>query len=163
MKLWRFACGALAIGGAFGGMGAPLAGDAAVQAAPPAMTDAAPAPARLDAAAERTASADGGGSDAAAATPTWSAIYAQLLVNAGYPSNCMGSGCHDPGVEKGIDLSTLEKGWSSIQKRLVPGAPSSSELITDLKSGYMPQDKPQMPAADVARISAWVQAGAQDD
>jgi hypothetical protein len=163
MKLWWLMCGACLVGGACGGTSAPVAADASTRAAQPAVTDAAPAPARLDAAADGTASSNGGGPDASPASPTWSAIYAQLLVNASYPSNCTGSACHDPGVEKGIDLSTREKGWSSIQKRLTPGAPSTSELIIDLESGYMPQGKPQMPTSDVAQISAWVQAGAQDD
>ncbi|HLK92699.1 MAG TPA: hypothetical protein VKZ18_22590 [Polyangia bacterium] len=161
MKLWRLVCGACLVAGACGGTSAPVTADAAPHGPVPLVADAAPA--RVDAAANPTARADAAGPEAQSAAATWSAIYAQLLVNASYPSNCMGSGCHDPGVEKGIDLSSRENGWSSIQKRLTPGAPGSSELITDLKSGYMPQDKPQMPAADVARISAWVQAGAQDD
>ena len=164
MKLWKLVCGACLVGGACGGTSAPVAVDASPRAAP-ATTDAAPAaaPAHLDAAPAPTVTADGGGPGQSSPAPTWSAIYAQLLVNASSASNCMGSGCHDPGIEKGIDFSTQEKGWSSIQKRLTPGAPDTSELIIDLKSGYMPQTKPQMPASDVARISAWIQAGAQDD
>src|SRR5437764_6660291 len=67
------------------------------------------------------------GTDAAPAV-TWSRIYQTLLVNQSYPSNCTGSSCHDPGIEKGIDLSTAQKGYTTIIHRLVPGSPDSSEL-----------------------------------
>src|SRR5579885_1201207 len=49
-------------------------------------------------------SMDGG--DAATAAPSWSRIYSQLFVNSSYPSNCAGATCHDPGIQKGIDLSS---------------------------------------------------------
>jgi hypothetical protein len=114
-----------------------------------------------DAGTDRPPEADA--SDAAATTPTWSAIYGQLLVNPSYPSNCAGSDCHDPGTRKGIDLSTAEKGWTTIQHRLSPGQPDASDLIKVLRSGEMPDGRPKMPAADIDRISAWIAAGAQDN
>ena len=46
----------------------------------------------------------------AAPPATWTAIYQNLLVNQSYPSNCTGSSCHDPGIEKGLDLSTSHLG-----------------------------------------------------
>jgi hypothetical protein len=110
----------------------------------------------------RAADLDGPGADATATTAAWSAIYGQL-VSPGYPSNCAGSDCHDPGVQKGLDLSTREKGWSTIQHRLSPGTPDASQLISVLKSGTMPQGRPAMPATDIDRIAAWIQAGAQDN
>jgi hypothetical protein len=47
--------------------------------------------------------------------------------------------------------------------RVTAGKPESSDLVTVLKSGYMPQGRPQMPASDVALVSAWIAAGAQND
>jgi hypothetical protein len=102
------------------------------------------------------------GVDAVAAV-TWTAIYQNLLVNQNKPSNCTGASCHDPGTEKGIDLSTLEKGYTTLSHRVVSGSPDSSELVNVLQSGYMPQGRPQMPAADVDLIRAWISAGALDN
>jgi hypothetical protein len=102
------------------------------------------------------------GVDAAPAV-TWSAIYQNLLVNQSNPSNCAGASCHDPGKEKGIDLSTSHVGYMTISHRLVPGSPDSSELITVLQSGYMPQERPQMTAVNIDLIRAWIQAGALED
>ena len=94
---------------------------------------------------------------------TWSGIYQSLLVNQSYPSNCTGSSCHDPGIEKGLDLSTAHLGYTTISRRLVPGSPGSSELITVLQSGSMPEKRPPMDAADIGLIRAWIQAGALEN
>jgi hypothetical protein len=160
MAWWKLVVGMAVAGAACGGSTASDPLDAAVHTAP-ALVDAHPS--EVGSPGDGATAADGPGAEASAGAPTWTAIYGQLLVNAGYPSNCLGSGCHDPGVEKGIDLSTREKGWSTIMKRVTAGKPESSDLVTVLKSGYMPQGRPEMPAADVAQISAWISAGAQDD
>ena len=102
------------------------------------------------------------GIDAAPAV-TWTGIYQNLLVNKGSPSNCTGASCHDPGTEKGIDLSTPQMGYTTISHRLVPGSPDSSDLVTVLQSGYMPQGRPQMAAADIDLIRAWIKAGALEN
>ncbi|HTB58457.1 MAG TPA: hypothetical protein VLC06_11310 [Polyangia bacterium] len=115
----------------------------------------------LDAAATE-AGPDEAGIDAGPAV-TWTGIYQNLLVNQGNPSNCTGASCHDPGTEKGIDLSTPQMGYTTISHRLVPGSPDSSELITVLESGYMPEGRPRMTAAGVSLIRAWIQAGALDN
>ena len=94
---------------------------------------------------------------------TWSGIYQDLLVNQSYPSNCTGSSCHDPGIEKGLDLSTPHMGYLTITHRLVPGSPDSSELVTVLQSGSMPEKRPRMAAADIDLIRAWIQAGAVEN
>ena len=102
------------------------------------------------------------GIDAAPAV-TWTGIYQDLFVNNGNPSNCMGASCHDPGTEKGIDLSTPQMGYTTISHRLVPGSPDSSELVTVLQSGDMPRGRPHMAGADIDRIRAWVKAGALEN
>jgi hypothetical protein len=102
------------------------------------------------------------GIDAAPAV-TWTGIYQNLLVDKSSPSNCTGASCHDPGTEKGIDLSTPQMGYTTISHRLVPGSPDSSDLVTVLQSGYMPQGRPHMAAADIDLIRAWIKAGALEN
>ena len=102
------------------------------------------------------------GVDAVAAV-SWTAIYQNLLVSQSNPSNCTGSSCHDPGTQKGFDLSTPQMGYETISRRVVPGSPDASDLVTVLESGYMPQGRPKMPAADMDLIRAWIQAGALDN
>src|SRR4051794_14917529 len=57
-----------------------------------------------DAAADTAADAGSEGTDATlAGASTWTGIYDDLFTNPANPSNCMGSSCHDPGIQKGID------------------------------------------------------------
>lgn len=149
MRLWKLVGGLAVVCAACGG------GTTSFPDATPVVT--------TDAGSDRPSEADASAADATAPASTWSSIYSQLLVNAGYPSNCAGSDCHDPGTRKGLDLSTPEKGWATIQHRLSPGQPEASELIKVLRSGEMPEGRPKMPAADIDRISAWIAAGAQDN
>jgi hypothetical protein len=99
----------------------------------------------------------------AAAPATWTAIYENLLVNQSYPSNCTGASCHDPGIEKGIDLSTAHMGYTTLLHRLTPGSPDSSELVTVLEAGSMPEDRPHMTAPNIDLIRAWIRAGALEN
>jgi hypothetical protein len=166
MRIWRLVGGVVLVCAACGGATGSVSLDAA---APVATTDAHPGDPGSDAGSDGPApvvdgsAVDGSGGDAAPPAPTWSAIYSQFFANPSYPSNCLGSGCHAPGTQKGIDFSTADKGWSSIHHRVTPGMPDASELISVLRSGYMPQGRPKMPAADVSQISAWIAAGAQND
>ena len=163
MKLGRMLWGLTVVGvgcGSSATVSPPV--DAAAHTAPAAAMDAHAADlgAAVDA---KAAVRDAASADQSAGAPTWSTVYSQLLVNPSYASNCTGSACHDPGVEKGIDLSTPEKGYTSILHRVTPGKPSTSDLVTVLQSGYMPQGRPHMPATDIAQVSAWIEAGALDD
>jgi len=128
------------------------------------------APAAPDAAVEPDAAADtatDGGSEGTDATlagaSTWTGIYDDLFTNAANPSNCMGSSCHDPGIQKGIDLSTAAKGFATLQKRIVRGQPNSSSLYTHLASGAMPLGRPRFSDAELARVRAWILGGAPND
>ena len=89
-------------------------------------------------------------------TPTWTEIYTQFISNAQYGSNCNGSACHNPGKQKGYDFSTQANGYASVKSK-------TSQLVSVLSSGSMPQGKTKMPAADLAIIKAWVAAGAQNN
>lgn len=90
---------------------------------------------------------------AGGASPTWTEIYTKFLTNAQYASNCNGSNCHNPGKQKGFDFSTQANGYASVKGK-------TSQLVSELSSGAMPQGKTKMPAADLAVIKAWVAAGA---
>ena len=139
-------------------------GDAAVipQIDAPVAHEAAAAPAKHDASVADTAVADAPG-DALLAGATWTSIYQTILVNPSNPSNCMGSSCHDPGIQKGVDLSSKDTGFTTISRRLIPGSPDSSTLIVVLQSGAMPQGRPHMPTASIDLIRAWIQAGAANN
>jgi hypothetical protein len=136
-----------------GGGGAEIAS----QATTPHVTPAADAAAAV-------ADAAGGAADAGAgAAATWTRIYTTLLASPSYASSCLGAACHDPGREHGIDLSTADAGYQTLRGRIVPGAPQSSELVSVLESGLMPEGRPRMPAGDVDLVRAWIAAGAPQD
>lgn len=139
------------------GGGGASGGDAARPAVTPVASDAGSGPDVGDA-----GPADAAG-EVGPIAATWSAIYQGMLVNPSYPSNCMGASCHDPGTQKGIDLSTREKGYSTISHRLVAGSPDTSQLVSVIQSGKMPLGKARMSQSDVDLIRAWIQAGALDD
>jgi hypothetical protein len=133
--------------------------------------DTADAAGATDAAADTRTPSDGAGDAVADSRPdapgvgavTWSGIYGDLFTNPTHPSNCMGSSCHDPGVQKGIDLSTAAKGFTTLQPQIVPGQPSSSSLYTHLASGSMPRGRPRLSDAELARVRAWILAGAPNN
>jgi hypothetical protein len=107
-------------------------------------------------------------SDAAAAevsayAATWTDIYNKMLNSASYASNCMGGGCHNPGTQKGLDLSTQAKGYTTVKTKLVVGNPSASSIVSQLSSGKMPQARPKMPTVDLNVIKAWIMAGAPNN
>jgi len=85
--------------------------------------------------------------------PTWTQIYTQFLTNTQYASNCNGSACHNPGKQKGYDFSSQANGYTSVKS-------NTSQFVSVLSSGSMPQGKTKMPAADLAIVKAWVSAGA---
>jgi hypothetical protein len=107
---------------------------------------------------------DAGGGDAVSAyAATWTDIYNKMLNNPQYPSNCMGSPCHDPGTQKGLDLSTQAKGYATIKGKLVVGNPGASGVVSQISSGRMPQGRPMMPTVDLNVIKAWIMAGAPNN
>jgi len=93
---------------------------------------------------------------AGGASATWTEIYTQFLSNAQYSSNCNGAACHNPGKQKGYDFSSQANGYASVKK-------NTSQFVSVLSSGVMPQGKTKMPAADLAVVKAWVAAGALDN
>jgi hypothetical protein len=47
--------------------------------------------------------------------------------------------------------------------KLVVGVPASSKVYTVLQSGLMPQAGPKWSAADLAKVGAWIKAGAPNN
>ena len=88
--------------------------------------------------------------------PTWTEIYTKFIANAQYASNCNGAACHNPGKQRGYDFSSQASGYASVKSK-------TSQFVSVLSGGSMPQGKPKMPAADLAIIRAWVAAGAQNN
>jgi hypothetical protein len=113
--------------------------------------------------ADASAPDDASAEDTQANPATWSHIYNALLVDMSYASNCTGEGCHDPGIQKGLDFSTRSNGYATVQAKLVPGNPEGSTIVMKLESGEMPRARPSMPAEDLALIKAWIAAGAPND
>jgi hypothetical protein len=138
---------------ASGGMGGGAAGDPSTGPRDAGATDT-----RAGADASTDAVATDAGINA-----TWTDIYNRLLNNPSYASNCTGAPCHNPGTQKGLDLSTQAKGYSTAKGKLVVGSPNSSKIVSQLSSGAMPQGRPKMPAADLAVIKAWIMEGALND
>jgi hypothetical protein len=97
------------------------------------------------------------------AAPTFTDLYSTIFASTSNPSNCTGSSCHAPGKQKGLDYSTKAVGFTTTMKFVVAGAPDSSSLVSVLTSGSMPQGRPKISAADLARVRAWVTAGAKND
>jgi hypothetical protein len=108
------------------------------------------------------ASKDAGGDAVSAYAATWTDIY-KMLNDPSYASNCTGAACHDPGTQKGLDLSTQAKGYTTIKTKLVVGNPGASSLVSQLSGGRMPQARPKMPTVDLNVIKAWITAGAPNN
>ena len=100
-----------------------------------------------------TATYDGG-------AVTWTEVYSTLLNNTAYASNCSGSACHNPGAAKNIGLATSAGGYTSIRGIVTPGSTTAGSLVRVLMSGSMPRGRPKMPATDLAKVQAWIAAGA---
>jgi outer membrane lipoprotein-sorting protein len=70
-------------------------------------------------------------------------------------ANCIG--CHSGGgAKKGVVLSSYQE----VAKHVTPGDPDSSRMIRPVKRGMMPPGRP-LPADTVAKLEAWVKAGAK--
>jgi hypothetical protein len=101
---------------------------------------------------------DAGATDGGAVTFTQ--LYTTMFNNPAYASNCTGGGCHNPGTQKGLDFSTQAKGYTTAFAKVKAGVPASSKLYTVMMSGSMPQARPKIPAADLAKVASWINAGA---
>jgi hypothetical protein len=91
---------------------------------------------------------------------TFTAVYAAIFGTA----TCAGTLCHNPGIQKGIDLSTQANAYNSLKFEVVPGDGAGSALYRLLSNGTMPPDPaPKLTANQVDAVRAWIDAGALDN
>ena len=75
-------------------------------------------------------------------------------------------GCHGNGQPSaGLDLSTYEGVMAGAKGRevVVPGNPSKSLLVTNVKSGKMPRNGAKLTAEQITILNDWVSEGAPDN
>ena len=64
-------------------------------------------------------------------------------------------------MNRGVDFSTRDRGFNSIQFVLVPGDAFASDLYYLISDGMMPPINPRVPADLQAALAAWIDAGAR--
>jgi hypothetical protein len=111
-----------------------------------------------------TAAPDTGGGG----TPTFTELYDTVFgVGPMSKQSCWGAKCHNPGMEDKIDVSTKMKAYTTLLTQVKPGNPAGSGLIMRLESAdvkkRMPLDKPPLDPAVIAKVKAWIMAGAKND
>jgi hypothetical protein len=100
-----------------------------------------------------------GAHDAGTGT-TFTALYGTIFGTA----TCAGTLCHDPGIQKGVDLSTRANAYSSLNFEVVPGDGAGSALYRLLSNGTMPPDPaPKLTTTQLVALRAWIDGGALDD
>jgi hypothetical protein len=114
-----------------------------------------------------TGGTSGGSGGASGGTPTFTELYDTVFGVATGPSSCWGANCHSPGVKDKVDLSTKAKAFTTLSAKLKAGNPAGSTLITRLESTdvkmRMPLNKPALDKATIAKIKAWIMAGAMNN
>jgi hypothetical protein len=92
-------------------------------------------------------------------------IYSDLIV-----AKCAGSGCHNEEPVGGVDFATEQRAFDTLSARVVPGDPAASllyrRLSPELCTGEcrtMPLGRAPLSADELARVGAWIEAGALRD
>jgi len=101
---------------------------------------------------------DAGTKSDAASAPTFTDVYTNILV-----PFCSGSSCHDPGSAKGIGFASRSSAYTAVRARVKPGNGAGSAFFKTVNSGSMPRGAPKLSAANLAKIQAWIDAGALDN
>lgn len=88
-------------------------------------------------------------------------------------SNCGGSGCHAPGTQSGVGLSsylavTTSVGTQYGTRIVVPGNAAASPLIEKISGplqfgARMPLGRPTLSSAQVTTIRNWINEGAKNN
>jgi hypothetical protein len=103
--------------------------------------------------------------DGAGGGVTFTALYMELFgPTAPAASSCMGSDCHNPGVKDNVNLMTKMQAYTTLKAKVTPTNVGNSALIRRLESTTvsmrMPLNKPALTAVQIARVRAWIMAGA---
>lgn len=96
----------------------------------------------------------GTGTDGAAAA-TFTDIYTTILV-----PYCSGSSCHSPGSQGGVSFASQSAAYTAVSRRVTPGNGASSSFYNTVNSGSMPRGAAKLSATNLAKIKAWIDAGA---
>jgi hypothetical protein len=97
---------------------------------------------------------DGGTPDGGTAA-TFTDIYTNVLV-----PHCGGSQCHNPGSQKGVSFSSQSNAYSAVKSRVTAGNGTGSSFYSTVNSGSMPPGGPKLSSTDLAKLKAWIDAGA---
>jgi len=97
-----------------------------------------------------------GGGGAGGTGSTFTAVYGALFGT----SLCAGTLCHNPGIQKGIDLSSKMSAYDTLKFEVVPGDGANSALYRLLADGTMPPEPPKANASQLAAVRAWIDGGA---
>jgi hypothetical protein len=100
-------------------------------------------------------SPDGGTGTDGGSTETFTDVYTNILV-----PHCGGSRCHNPGSQQGIAFSSQTNAYNSLKSRVVAGNGAGSSFYQVVNGGSMPPGGPKLSATDLAKIKAWIDAGA---
>jgi hypothetical protein len=101
---------------------------------------------------------DAGSKSDAASAPTFTEIYTTILL-----PFCSGSSCHDPGTAKGIGFASRSSAYTAVRARVKPGNGAGSAFFKTVNSGSMPRGAPKLSPTNLAKIQAWIDAGALDN
>jgi hypothetical protein len=98
---------------------------------------------------------DGGSNPDGAAAPTFTDVYTSILV-----VYCGGSSCHNPGTQGGVGFASQSSAYTAVKARVTPGNGTGSRFYMTVNSGSMPRGQAKLSAANLAKIKAWIDAGA---
>jgi hypothetical protein len=100
-------------------------------------------------------SVDAGSNPDGAAAATFTDIYMTILV-----PYCSGSNCHSPGSQGGVSFASQSTAYSAVSRRVTAGNGAGSSFYNTVNSGSMPRGAAKLSAANLAKIKAWIDAGA---
>jgi hypothetical protein len=100
----------------------------------------------------------GGGGSGGTGT-TFTALYDSIFGTA----LCAGTLCHNPGIQKGVDLSSKMSAYDSLMFEVVPRDGANSALYHLLENGIMPPNPPRPTEEQIQAVRAWIDAGALND
>ncbi|HMF39782.1 MAG TPA: hypothetical protein VKQ32_03755 [Polyangia bacterium] len=91
-------------------------------------------------------------------TETFTDVYTTILT-----AHCGGSGCHNPGSQRGVAFSSQTNAYNSLKTYVMAGNGSGSSLYQVVNQGSMPPGGPKLSASDLAKIKAWIDQGAMNN
>jgi len=100
-------------------------------------------------------SVDAGSNPDGTAAATFTEIYTTILT-----VYCSGSSCHNPGTASGVSFASQSSAYTAVSRRVTPGNGAGSAFYSTVNSGSMPRGAAKLSATNLAKIKAWIDAGA---